>query len=234
MSGARYRYESVTETKVSQECADGVKLPVEATWSGYRQIVPRKPRIEEPGGYYHFVSRGNNRQDVFDDGLRKLAPIRLGLVAREFDWVVLAWAFMSNHFHMVIQIGDKGFSAGMQKLNLGLARASNARFGRINHCFGDRFWSTLLETDSHLFSSIRYTLWNPARAGVGGHPGDSDWTSFRASVGLDWAPSVLARKRLIEHFGSNPVTAQDAFKQFIWAGRERCLAPWNDGKGILR
>jgi putative transposase len=196
--------------------------------------VPTKPRIEEPGGYYHLITRGNNKQQVFDDALRRLAPVRLGEVSKEFDWFVYAWAFMNNHFHLVIQIGELGLSDGMHKLNLGFAKASNTRFGRINHCFGDRFWSALLETDSHLFASIRYTLWNPARAGVGVHPADFSWSSFRASIGLDWAPPVLARNRPLAHFGSSPERAQDAFRDFVWAGRERCLAPWDDGRGILR
>ena len=32
--------------------------------------MPRKPRLEIPDGYYHVVSRGNNRQPIFDEVLR--------------------------------------------------------------------------------------------------------------------------------------------------------------------
>jgi REP element-mobilizing transposase RayT len=195
--------------------------------------MPRKPRIEEPGGFYHVVSRGNNKQDVFDNALRPVATMHLGLVARRFGWRVFAWAWMSNHFHLVLQIADSGLSKGMQQLNLSLARASNVRFGRVNHCFGQRFWSAQLEKDEHLLSSIRYTLWNPARAGVGEHPGDSGWTSFRASAGREMPPDVLALANLLTHFGTKPATAQEAFERFVLQGRERCLEPWQDGRGIL-
>jgi putative transposase len=196
--------------------------------------MARKPRLVVPNGYYHAVSRGNNRQLIFDDTLRRLHLLHLGEVVREFDWEVYAWALMSSHYHLVFRIGELGLSEGMHRLNLRLARASNARFGRINHSLGQRFWSTNIETDEHFFASIRYTLWNPARAGIGAHPEDSSWTSFRPSVGLEWPPKALATSALLAHFGSNPDRARAAFKRFVWAGRERCLEPWQEGEGILR
>jgi REP element-mobilizing transposase RayT len=195
--------------------------------------VPRSHRDQTPGSYFHLVSRGNNRQPIFDEVLRDYFLTRLAAVAQEFDWSVYAYALMTNHFHLVLEIGTNGISDGMQRLNLNLARASNARFGRINHCLGDRFWSTPLKSDGHLLASLRYTLWNPARAGVGKDPADSTWTSFRASVGLDW-PRGVAVDRLLAHFGRTPATGRDAFRRFVWSGRERCREPWQDGQGILR
>jgi putative transposase len=196
--------------------------------------MPRKLRIEVPNGIYHIVSRGNNKQDIFDDELRALHLRSLGSVGRAFDWFVVAWAFMTNHYHLVLQISDKGLAAGMQQVNLRLALASNARFGRINHALGQRYWSKLIERDEHLRASIRYTLWNPARAGIGATPADSSWTSFRASVGLEPAPDALALGRLHALFNNEPKDGYDRFRRFVMAGQERCIQPWNDGKGIFR
>lgn len=194
--------------------------------------MPRALRVETPG-FYHVVSRGNNKQPIFDDVLRSATLFHLDAVAREFDWCVYAWAIMSNHVHWVIEVGDLGLSAGMQRLNLGIARMSNARFGRINHCVGDRYSSTPIESERHLHRSIRYALWNPARAGVGKHPGDSNWTSFRASVGAETPHPALALNRLLALFGTAPIRAHRSLERFIESGRERCLAPWDGGAGIL-
>jgi REP element-mobilizing transposase RayT len=196
--------------------------------------MSRPPRIEVPFGYYHLAARGNDRQVVFDDALRKLFLLRLARVAKRFEWSIFAWALMSNHFHLVLQLGDRGLSDGMRELNTWCANASNARFGRVDHCFGKRFWSAELRTEPHFLASLRYTLWNPARAGVGAHPGESSWTSFRPSIGLDWPHEALALHRLLEYFGSDARTARRSFKRFVWDGRERCLAPWRDGAGALR
>jgi REP element-mobilizing transposase RayT len=195
--------------------------------------MARRPRVQVPG-FYHVVARGNGKQEIFDDYLRPVFLVQLGSVAPEFDWRVLAWAVMSNHVHLVLRIGDLGLAGGMQKLNLGFALKSNARFGRINHCFGSRYWSTYIESEEHLARSIRYALWNPARAGICKHPAESNWTSFAASAGLVKAPRVLALDALLDSFGKGPAGAFDAFRDFVYEGRARCLAPWNDGAGILR
>jgi putative transposase len=195
--------------------------------------MARRPRVEDPG-FYHVVARGNNKQVVFDDYLRPVFLIQLADVAARVGWLVRAWALMSNHFHLVLEAGDLGLAAGMKRLNLNFALKSNSRFGRINHCFGARYWSTPIESEEHLFRSIRYTLWNPARAGVGDHPSESDWTSYAASAGVVKAPQALALNALLDPFGTGPIGAFDAFRRFVDEDRRRCLEPWNDGVGILR
>jgi REP element-mobilizing transposase RayT len=194
--------------------------------AAYRElIVGRPPRIEIPHGYYHLVARGNNKVAVFDDELRRLFRIRLKRISHRYSWRVYAWALMTNHYHLIIQIGEAGLSRGMCELNGGVARAVNRHFGQIDHCFGRRFWSAHLETDSHLLECIRYAVWNPARAGVGEHPRDSRWTSFRSAAGLDQATSVLATDELLGLFGSTPATGREQFCQFIDEGAEICRDP---------
>jgi putative transposase len=194
--------------------------------------MARGRRVEDPG-FYHLVARGNNKQQIFDDYLRPVFLIQLADVAARVGWLIQAWALMSNHFHLVLQCGELGLADGMKRLNLNFALKSNARFGRINHCFGARYWSTPIKSEEHLFRSIRYTLWNPARAGIGMHPAESNWTSYAPSAGLARAPQVLALDALLDPFGTGPVGAFDAFRGFVDEGRERCLAPWNGGAGIL-
>jgi REP element-mobilizing transposase RayT len=108
----------------------------------------RKLRHQEPGAYYHVVSRGNNKQTIFDDELRVLFLRSLLRVSVAYEWCVLAYALMNNHYHLVLRIGERGLSRGMFQLNHGFARASNIQFDRINHCFGQRFWSAHLALSS--------------------------------------------------------------------------------------
>jgi REP element-mobilizing transposase RayT len=187
--------------------------------------MPRRLRIEEPGAYYHLGARGNDKQPIFDDELRAVFLYLLERTASRYGWLVHAWALMSNHFHLVIRLGDGGLSDGMCELNGAFARASNVRFGRIDHCFGRRFWSKQLESDAHMLESIRYAVWNPARAGICEHPRDSDWTSYRVAAGLDPPGRVLAHPELLAHFGRDVRGARAAFSRFVSKGHGRCQAP---------
>jgi REP element-mobilizing transposase RayT len=189
--------------------------------------VPRKPRHQEPGSHYHVVSRGNNKQIIFDDELRALFLKSLLRVSLWHQWRVFAYALMGNHYHLVFKIGEYGLSPGMFELNNGFARTSNNRFERINHCFGQRFWSAHLDTHEYLLTSIRYAMWNPPRAGLCDEPAGSKWTSFRSSVGLDDPHAVLAINDLYGLFDAQPAKARLAFSDFVAEGRVRCEAPWD-------
>jgi REP element-mobilizing transposase RayT len=187
--------------------------------------MTRPPRIEVPGGFYHVGARGNDRQPIFDDALRPLFLALLANAVRQYGWKVYAYALMTNHFHLLIQLAVGGLSAGMCELNTAFARASNARFGRINHALGRRFWSSPLESEEHLRATIAYVLWNPPRKGVGDHPRDSTWTSYRACAGLDAAPPCLAVEDVLALHGRDHVVGRDAFCRYVSDGRGRCQAP---------
>lgn len=187
----------------------------------------RTPRHEEPGAYYHVVSRGNNRQAIFDDELRDLFLRLVQSVGSTFEWRVLSYALMGNHYHLVLRIGNRGLSDGMCVLNGTFARASNGRFDRINHCLGRRFWSGHLDTEHYLLNSVRYCHWNPPRANVCREPAGSTWTSFRGSVGIDAAHPVLACDDLLALFGPDRDRARRSLSAFVEEGRVRCQAPWD-------
>lgn len=189
--------------------------------------MPRTPRHEEAGAYYHLVSRGNNKQTIFDDELRALFLYLVQAVGSAFDWRVLAYALMGNHYHLVVQLGERGLSDGMCVLNTKFARASNSRFGRINHALGRRFWSGHLDTEHYLLNSVRYCHWNPARANLCVDPAGSTWTSFRGSVGIDRPHPVLALDELLGLFGRDRDRARMALSAFVEEGRVRCQAPWD-------
>jgi putative transposase len=189
--------------------------------------MARRPRHQQNGASYHVVSRGNNKQVIFDDELRRLFLRTVQSIADALDWRVLAFALMGNHYHLVLKIGSLGLSDGMCVLNRQFARSSNSRFERINHCFGNRFWSAHLETEHYLLNSVRYCHWNPPRAKLCADPSGSAWTSYRASVGLDPPHPVLAVNELLQLFDADTGRARCALSDFVAEGRVRCQAPWD-------
>jgi len=174
----------------------------------------RPPRNEQPG-FHHVVSRGNNKRAIYlADVDRRLFCLTLERVRRRYEWDVLAYVLMKNHYHLLIRIGDRGLSAGMHDLNHCYAITFNARHERINHLFGKRFWSRALTTDGSVQAAARYVVQNPRRAGLVTDLTAYDWSSHRATLGLDFAHVTLAREMLLPFFGSTPAGSVDAYVRF--------------------
>lgn len=63
--------------------------------------MPRKMRVQVPGGIYHVMSRGDQRDDIFfDDADRHDFIKTLAEVCQKADWQVHAFCLMRNHYHL--------------------------------------------------------------------------------------------------------------------------------------
>jgi len=176
------------------------------------------PLRDESPGYHHVVTRGNNKRRIYlDDRDRVLFCLSVTRVARKYDWTVLAYCLMDNHYHLLISVGDKGLSDGMCELNTGYARTFNAWHGRVNHLFGKRFWNRRIKTDASLWNVVRYIVQNPRRAGGEGPLEGHRWTSYAATIGLAFADIKLARDEVLQFFGRVPSQAVDMFRTFCSA-----------------
>jgi REP element-mobilizing transposase RayT len=182
------------------------------------------PRIEVPDGIYHVTSRGNNREPLFWSNVdRATFMVILARVAMLFDWRLWAWCLMTNHYHLVVQIRETGLSKGMQRLNTGYSRSTNVRHARQRHLFQNRFASRLIEVDSHLLEANRYVVLNPVRAGMAKRPDTWPWTSYRATVGLEPAPSFLVIEELLGMLSPRRHDGRRAYREFVAAGLEVTL-----------
>lgn len=174
----------------------------------------RIPRNENPG-FHHIVTRGNNKRDIYvEDVDRTLFCLTVERVRRRYGWDVLAYVLMRNHYHLLIRIGDRGLSDGMHDLNHCYAMTFNARHGRINHLFGKRFWNRELTTDESLQAAARYIVQNPRRAELVTDLAGYAWSSYRATIGLEFPHITLERDALLGFFGSKPTESVAAYKSF--------------------
>jgi REP element-mobilizing transposase RayT len=174
-------------------------------------------REEIAGAYYHVGTRGNNQRDIYTDARSRLVfLLMLQGLARRYDWRVLAYCLMNNHYHLVLRLGDLGMSRGMQSLNGGYAISFNAREGRRDHLFGRRFWSRQLDDVDDVVSTCAYIDLNPLRS-FEVDPAEWQWSGYRASVGLE---QPLGRHRpgdiwrLLDH---RPRAGMDAYAQLVAA-----------------
>jgi putative transposase len=161
------------------------------------------------------VTRGNSKRTIYeDDRDRTFFCVTVNRVARKHGWQVLAFVLMRNHYHLLLSVGDRGLSDGMCALNTAHAVHFNTCHGRINHLFGKRFWNRPLTTDAAVQCAARYIVQNPIRAGGTLPLHAYDWSSYAATVGMEFPRIALAVDELLPFFGSTPEAAIDAYREF--------------------
>ena len=177
--------------------------------------MPSAPRDESPG-YHHVWCRGNNKRPIVLDARdRRTLLEQTDTVARRFGWKVLAYCLMDNHYHLVIEIDERGMSRGFCRLNTGYATTFNKRHGRMNHLFGKRYGSKPIEDEASLLETCRYVLMNPVRAGLVKRPQDYRWSSFRATLGEAYSDIALSVDQLLGSFHRDPRRARALFAEFV-------------------
>ena len=118
-------------------------------------------------GYYHLISRGNNKQILYEspDDYRYYLS-KMGKYSREAGVVINAFCLMENHVHILVNAPHGNVSEMMRNLNGCYSKYYNQKYGRIGQLYQGRFLSEPIETETALFIVLRYILNNPKAAGI--------------------------------------------------------------------
>ena len=93
--------------------------------------MPRKARIDAPGALHHIIVRGINRRKIFfNDPDRDDFLDRLGDILSDSKTACFAWAFMTNHLHLLLRTGTEPIATVMRRLLTGYAVSFNRRHRR--------------------------------------------------------------------------------------------------------
>jgi len=146
--------------------------------------MPRHPRFYYPGAVLHVVQRGNNRGPVFASvGDRRFYLACLLRASRMHGVALHAYVLMSNHVHL---LASPGHAQALPRMMQALGRSYVGRFNRVYERTGTlwegRYKATLVDTQSYLFSCLRYIEENPVRAAIVASPADYRWSSHRANA----------------------------------------------------
>jgi REP element-mobilizing transposase RayT len=189
--------------------------------------MARAWRIEFEGAYYHILSRGNERRDIFyDDEDRKMFLDTVGETAQRFDVDVFAFVLMTNHYHLLIRTNRANLSKAMQWLGLTYSRRLNNRHYRSGHLFQGRFKSILVENDAYVLELSCYIHRNPIRAKMVRRLIGYKWSSYPVYAYGRNGPEWLKTDLILSYFSCSD--RHKAYRQKVqhYSGEEKKL--WED------
>ncbi len=190
--------------------------------------MARPLRIQLPGLNYHIHARGTGRMTIYrDDGDREKFLELLAEVVPAFSLDCHAYCMMRSHYHLVITTRDANLSAAIHDLNGRYGQWWNRRHDRVGHVFQGRFGSKVVQSDSYLLTVCKYVVLNPVRKHVVESADQWRWSSYRASAGLEAAPSFLRPELVWQVLGDG------SFETSALRYREFIAMPADDGE-ILR
>jgi putative transposase len=144
--------------------------------------MPRTARIAPGEHIYHVLTRGNNRQDVFEDeeDFRKYIDLLLHY-KEKYRFKLYHYVLMTNHVHLVIEPLEGGGSLSeiMKGINLSYARHYKRKYNHIGHFWQDRYKSIIISKDEYLLACGSYVELNPVRAKIVEDPKEYTWSSYR-------------------------------------------------------
>jgi REP element-mobilizing transposase RayT len=122
--------------------------------------------------------RGNHGQDIFfSDVDRYNMCFLLQEGVERYGHRIHAYCFMSNHVHLLVQVGEVPLSKIMQNLAFRFSQKMNQRYQRQGRLFQGRFKSILIKEEIYFTRLLRYIHMNPVRAKITDRPENYVWSS---------------------------------------------------------
>jgi len=160
--------------------------------------------MDYPDTFYHVLSRGNERKEIFwdeKDYLRFLDT--LGKMIERFKLELHAYVLMKNHFHLLVQTKEANLSRAIQWLGVSYSVWFNRRHQRSGHLFQGRFKSFLIENERYFTAMCLYIHGNPLRAGIVKRLSDYRWSSYQAYAEKGHEVSWLTTELVLGMYGGS-------------------------------
>jgi REP element-mobilizing transposase RayT len=178
--------------------------------------MPYKPRIQAVGCLYHVNANALDGLDLFRDEVDRMRFLdQLVEQVAKSDWTIFSYTLMTTHYHVLLQLREETLSSGFQRLHSLYARTSNRRHRRRGVLWQARYHDELIESDEHLYETIRYIAWNAPRVDACRRPEDWPWCSYAASLGLFPPDPLVDDASLLKLFADDRVTARRRLRAFV-------------------
>ena len=178
--------------------------------------MPRKPRIEFAGAFYHVITRGNQRQKIFKEtaDYDKYRQI-LALYRNRYHFRLYAYVLMHNHVHLLLETGDTPLSKALQGVNQSYTLYFNRKYRTVGHLFQGRYKAILCDREAYILGLLKYIHENPVRARIADSIDGYKWSSHHAYTAKSNPLGLVSVDQVLRMFSENKGRARRKYLQFM-------------------
>ncbi|MGM0607194.1 MAG: transposase [Candidatus Muiribacteriota bacterium] len=175
--------------------------------------MARQLRILFKNAFYHIMSRGIRKENIFPDDQHKFILLNyLDKNLIKYNIICYAYCIMDNHYHLFIQTPEANLSNFMRVLNNSYANWYIKKHGVRGAVFAGRYKSIVVDSNNYALTLVNYIHQNPIK-------------KFNAELALSYKHSSLGyylgirskslqnlnRNFILQNFGAN---YNDAFVNY--------------------
>lgn len=142
--------------------------------------MPRGARMLADGSYYHIVTRGNNKKNIFrykKDYFVFFKIINRFITKHRIE--IYHYCLMRNHVHFLIRVLDsEDVPKFFQLILQSYASYFRNKYRHSGFLFQNRYRSFLIDKESYLLECARYIERNPLRAKFVNSLEEYQWSSY--------------------------------------------------------
>jgi putative transposase len=178
--------------------------------------MPRKPRIEFSGAFYHVIVRGNQKQRVFKDAADfQKYLLTLTVYKNRTGCRIYAHVLMNNHLHLLIETQDIPLSKVMQGVNQTYTMYFNRRYRTVGHLFQGRYKAIVCDREAYLLGLLKYIHQNPLRAKIVDRLDQYPWSSHHAYTGKNNPLGLVDTDQVLRMFSESKARSRTKYRQFM-------------------
>jgi len=183
------------------------------------------------------IGRGLERRFIFDaEADKENFLTRLGDNLARCQAQCLAWAMMSNHYHLLIRVSHRPLPELMAPLLGGYAGYYNRKYHRSGYVFQNRYQSILCDADTYLKVLVRYIHLNPVQAGMVENTQALEryrWTGHAGAFGR-YRQRWHEVEEMLGIFGNRLGVARKKYREFISEEQDDQPDRLLSGGGLIR
>jgi putative transposase len=180
--------------------------------------MARPVRIEYEGAFYHIISRGKRKENIFFSDIdRRTFLEKLKETVEKFNIKIHCYALMENHYHLIVETPRGNIVKAIHYLNTSYSNWFKVKNNIIGSVFQGRYKSILVEKESYLTVLSAYIHLNPVRSRIAMNPENYKWSSYRSYIGKDKEVGWLTNEDVLSQFSGK----KEMYQKFVSGWRQK-------------